>query len=370
MTRMHPAVRRGCCSPPTRRVPRRHYTGSIMSHSTTRNASSTSTLDRARCENLLSLSDGFRRASERFPDARMVVCRVSATERLYLPEVLAAAHTSRPDEFDRRTAWKSVDASGAEEIALLVGPKEGGAEWRRLATDAATNLPDSFEPMPILKFQPPGEIEVSLAGTWANYVFNTLKQAGGDYLSVRKCVDCRAKRLFRWVGGMTGPPGSGGKKPVLSTVAFTATDIFAASATAIGLAGLKTTRGSRSSRELMTVPEVLDSWAEIFATLKEGAATNVWKNTEESRRKLRKLHKETPGPIKFPKRGGQPCVEKRDLLEWIRKASHAYVASREHEDQEEVAVRMTVSARYPHGRAGTVVPEIGGHVQTTRKRTT
>jgi hypothetical protein len=55
--------------------------------------------------------------------------------------------------------------------------------------------------------------------------------------------------------------------------------------------------------------EYLLSWHDILAALGK-------RNSPEARRQVRRLNDQHLGPILFPRRGGQPRVERGELLRW------------------------------------------------------
>jgi hypothetical protein len=104
-----------------------------------------------------------------------------------------------------------------------------------------------------------------------------------------------------------------------------------------------------------TTPAVLfTSWGEILAELglKSG-----------DKRKVVNLHRETPGPIVMPPKGGQPRVERNALLAWWNGfASRWEELKRRRTDRAE-----TLRSSHRHGRDGTVLPDISGSVKRRRK---
>lgn len=107
-----------------------------------------------------------------------------------------------------------------------------------------------------------------------------------------------------------------------------------------------------------TPEKLLLSWREITTAL--GRPWN-----KASQQQIRRLNDLTDGPITKAKKGSQPRVRQRDLLEWWRKQTDR------HTDADRRLVSSPVSAKeqvFPYGRAAeVVVPGIGGHIKKHRR---
>jgi hypothetical protein len=87
-------------------------------------------------------------------------------------------------------------------------------------------------------------------------------------------------------------------------------------------------------------------------------------NDDETRGRVAKLNGEYDGPIILPKQGGQPKVEKAQLLKWWNSLEQRF---RELSQREEDS-RATVADQYEYGKDGTVVPGVSGGVKKRRMK--
>jgi hypothetical protein len=101
---------------------------------------------------------------------------------------------------------------------------------------------------------------------------------------------------------------------------------------------------------------LLLSWREILEALNLDAS---------QQRRLLALNKRYGGPIILPSKGGQPAVDKDKLLAWWNQLE---MQMRDRQ-RREVDEQASVEGQHPHGRQGTVVPEIQGHVRQRKKKT-
>ena len=111
----------------------------------------------------------------------------------------------------------------------------------------------------------------------------------------------------------------------------------------------------------------LTSWSEILAALNEPHGNPVWKNTEQTRDKIRKLNEQHNGPIRLPQGSGtQPSVAKAALMEWWNGLSEHFDSRNDEGKAETESARLTVADSHNYGAAGKVVPGIGGSEKRTR----
>jgi hypothetical protein len=97
-------------------------------------------------------------------------------------------------------------------------------------------------------------------------------------------------------------------------------------------------------------------WREVLAAL-------GLRNTEEARRRVRRMNELRQGPIVMPRRGGQPTVERGKLLAWWNSLEQAF----EDSEQRHANQQATTSRQYAHGWDATVVPDLGGSVKRRRR---
>jgi hypothetical protein len=102
--------------------------------------------------------------------------------------------------------------------------------------------------------------------------------------------------------------------------------------------------------------QYLLSWREILEAVR-------LPNNEVSRRRVRRLHTRFPGPISFPKKGGQPAVCMERLLEWWDGLEDLFHQS----EQRQADEKATLAQSYRYGKEATVFPEIAGHVRQRRQ---
>jgi hypothetical protein len=101
--------------------------------------------------------------------------------------------------------------------------------------------------------------------------------------------------------------------------------------------------------------KLLMSWRDILHALE-------MKNRRIERDRVRKANIETEGPIKLPRRGGQPIVDRDKLLTWWNVLEKRY----EESEQKQVDTRATLQDQHGYGRDGTVLPGIAGHAKKRR----
>src|SRR5438046_1905985 len=101
--------------------------------------------------------------------------------------------------------------------------------------------------------------------------------------------------------------------------------------------------------------QYLLSWREILGTV-------GLPNNEVNRRRVRRLHAQFPGPILFPKKGGQPAVCQNSLLTWWDGLEEQFHQSKQRQTDEEA----TLGQSYCYGREGIVFPDIAGHLRKRR----
>jgi hypothetical protein len=85
-------------------------------------------------------------------------------------------------------------------------------------------------------------------------------------------------------------------------------------------------------------------------------------NNAGNQRKVRKLNKAYPGPIVFPSKGGQPNVEKMNLLNWWQGLAEKL----EESQQKQADRKATLQEQHNYGRSGKVLPGIAGHIKKRR----
>jgi hypothetical protein len=113
----------------------------------------------------------------------------------------------------------------------------------------------------------------------------------------------------------------------------------------------------------------LTSWQDILAALNEGLDKRHWKNDERTRNQIRKLNEEYRGPIRLPAgRGKQPSVHKAALLKWWTELRERFDARNDEAKAEADSARLTVAESHNYGRAGTVIPAIGGSEKKRKSR--
>jgi hypothetical protein len=98
------------------------------------------------------------------------------------------------------------------------------------------------------------------------------------------------------------------------------------------------------------------SWGEILGAV-------GLKNNEQNRHRVRDLNAQYGGPIIRPPQGGQPKANKDKLLRWWAGLEERFREA----ERKDIDTRASVKERHNYGRAGEVVPNIGGHV-TKRRR--
>ena len=109
--------------------------------------------------------------------------------------------------------------------------------------------------------------------------------------------------------------------------------------------------------EPQAVPvELLASWREILIAL-------GLKNNTEDQRKISRLSKAYKGPIVFPGQGKQPLANKAELLEWY----NALTIQAQDQSNQAKGKRADAESGYDYGRAGTVIPGIGGGQKQRRR---
>ena len=191
-----------------------------------------------------SLKQKFEEASRRFPKFKIYPYKLHDSEGLCLPEILA--------EMQRKSfqSWGGGATSGGcsgwsihnydeRELVHAVGSSDAFTEWEKLAKEAGASLPEGCHRIqPILPFSENRMCRGSPEGLWGNFVFTTLKAAGGMHVNVCEKADQtpfrRARQSLSISHSQPAPPDSA----KYATYAFTATDIFAAFALAIDFAGL------------------------------------------------------------------------------------------------------------------------------------
>ena len=107
---------------------------------------------------------------------------------------------------------------------------------------------------------------------------------------------------------------------------------------------------------LLVPNRYLKSWSEVLD------AVGLPK-TEEKRRYVRQANAKYEGPIILPSRGGQPFVEREKLLTWWNELEKRVAEA----EQKRVNTRATLQDQHNHGRDGTVLPGISGHIQRRRE---
>lgn len=107
----------------------------------------------------------------------------------------------------------------------------------------------------------------------------------------------------------------------------------------------------------------LRGYSDIFAAMNEFGDKAVWKTGDNN--KLKELNTEFGGPIRFAGQGGQPEVERGELLVWYEGISRQQEASRREDDSP--LEEKVIGGTYLYGVCGEVAPEIGGHIVHRRK---
>jgi hypothetical protein len=103
--------------------------------------------------------------------------------------------------------------------------------------------------------------------------------------------------------------------------------------------------------------QYLLNWREILAALDLN-------NNAENQRRVRQLNEKFAGPIALPGQGGQPRVSKGKLVSWWNGLEERF----QEIEQKEANTEATLQAQHDYGRAGTVLPDISGHVKKRRRK--
>ncbi|MFH1266903.1 MAG: hypothetical protein ABIK89_14335 [Planctomycetota bacterium] len=100
------------------------------------------------------------------------------------------------------------------------------------------------------------------------------------------------------------------------------------------------------------------SWREILDALE-------LKNDPANRSRLRSLNDMHDGPMMFLSQGGQPKVERSQLIEWWNRLEDRFHESTARKGDR----KATVAAQHNYGRDEIVVPDIAGSVKRRRAGT-
>jgi len=89
---------------------------------------------------------------------------------------------------------------------------------------------------------------------------------------------------------------------------------------------------------------------------------------DERRRKLAYLNEHYGGPIKTGRKGGQPVVNRSELIAWWN--SLETLVEKQAKDQKERALSKKEIERnlHPYGRTARVAPDLGGSVKRRKSR--
>jgi hypothetical protein len=101
----------------------------------------------------------------------------------------------------------------------------------------------------------------------------------------------------------------------------------------------------------------LTRWQEILSVL-------GLDNNDTDKAKVRTLNEHYDGPIKMPKKGGQPRVDQAKLLAWWDGLEDRWSELGQKADN----VKATTQASHNYGRGGTVVPGISGEEKKRRSK--
>lgn len=112
----------------------------------------------------------------------------------------------------------------------------------------------------------------------------------------------------------------------------------------------------------------LNSWAEIIDALNKNHPDRPWKNDHRGQGKIRALNTRFNGPIRLPDgKGRQPEVDRAKLLSWWHTVAEQFSTSEAEDEQEEASEAATVATTHPHGKDGTVVPNLHGSVKKSKR---
>jgi hypothetical protein len=106
-----------------------------------------------------------------------------------------------------------------------------------------------------------------------------------------------------------------------------------------------------------TPKDYLFGWSEIMKRLGRT-------DTELERKRIVRLNGSFKGPLIVEGPGSPPKVDGKELVEWWNGLESDWEERKQHEAD----ARETAAEQYPHGRDGTVAPEISGHVKKRKRR--
>jgi hypothetical protein len=101
----------------------------------------------------------------------------------------------------------------------------------------------------------------------------------------------------------------------------------------------------------------LFGWPAIVEALEQ-------QNDDGFQKRVRRLHKLHPSPIKFGGRGTAPTVEKRMLIEWWNSLEQRFSEL----ESRVISQKESTADTHPFGRHGVAIPEIRGHQRGRRQR--
>jgi hypothetical protein len=111
---------------------------------------------------------------------------------------------------------------------------------------------------------------------------------------------------------------------------------------------------SPPKRKLMGWPEILDYVQRSY--------------DRRNQERVGRLNDLFNGPIVMPKKGGQPFVDAEKLSDWWNQLDERLAEAREEERREQENIQETLRESYPHGRNGTVLPNLAGHIKGRRTK--
>jgi len=108
------------------------------------------------------------------------------------------------------------------------------------------------------------------------------------------------------------------------------------------------------------------SWSAIIAAINELQGETVLKDSAEGQQTVRKTHSHLAGPIKFGRKGSQPRVGKRALIQWWTEAVESVTSATEDNEQRRESKAAVSESIHDHGR-GEVAADVSGSVKKRRK---
>ncbi len=114
--------------------------------------------------------------------------------------------------------------------------------------------------------------------------------------------------------------------------------------------------GDQAGGKEVAPKQYLTSWRGILFALGKG-------NNREDRESVRNFNTQYEGPIRIPKQGAQPKVDKAKLIKWWNDLEIQWEVGYNRERD----AKPTTSDQHDYGKVGIVVPGISGGVKRRRK---